>query len=136
MKVLLIRLKDDGKQTIGELRVYENEKLVFSCKTLELAYRDNKKGVSCIPKGYYLVTRRNDKRSKFKYEHLHVQHVPNRRYILFHVGNFHFQIQGCVLVGSTFYDLNKDGLLDVANSRNTFQKLMEIVPDSFVLQIV
>ena len=138
MRALLIRLEDDGKQTLGELRIYEGTELLFYCKTLELPYRDNKKNVSCIPKGSYLVTKRMDLRSKFKYEHLHIKHVVNRKYILIHVGNFFDDIEGCVLVGAGFYDIDKDGLRDVYSSTVTFENLMFHVAeyDNFILDVV
>lgn len=136
MKNILTRLYDDGKQTLGEWRVYNNENLLFECKTLELAYRNNEPNISCIPKGIYLVKKRTDKRSKFKYTHLHIQHVPNRSYILVHIGNYKTQTEGCILPGATFYDLNQDGLKDVTSSKSTFTKLIEIVPESFLLEVV
>ncbi|UZS00278.1 DUF5675 family protein [Chondrinema litorale] len=138
MKVVLTRLVDNGKQTLGELNIYKDHIKVFSCKTLELPYLDNKQNVSCIPKGTYLVTKRNDGRSKFKYEHLHVLDVPERKYILFHIGNYKDDIQGCILVGSANFDINRDGLLDVTNSRVTFDAMMFALSDidNFILQIV
>lgn len=136
MRNVLIRLCDNGIQTLGEWRVYKEEKLLFECKTLELAYRDNEPNKSCIPKGTYLVKKRRDKRSKFKYPHLHIQHVVNRKYILVHIGNYHTQIAGCILPGNNFMDINKDGQKDVLNSAITFNKLMEVVPESFVLEVV
>ncbi|MEM1134945.1 MAG: DUF5675 family protein [Bacteroidota bacterium] len=135
-KALLIRLQDNGKQTIGELRVYNQHELVFSCFTLELPYRDNKRRVSCIPKGTYLVKKRRDRRSRFKYDHLHVQNVPGRSWILFHRGNYHHQIEGCVLVGKGLVDINRDGQLDVTSSKVTFVKLMKVLPEEFILEIV
>ncbi|UZR95336.1 DUF5675 family protein [Chondrinema litorale] len=136
MKNILTRLYDDGKQTLGEWRIYEKENLLFECKILELPYKDNQSNKSCIPKGTYLVKKRHDQRSKFKYPHLHIQNVVNRDWILIHVGNFYTQTAGCMLPGAFFYDLNKDGLKDVTSSEKTLSKMMELLPESFVLEIV
>jgi hypothetical protein len=135
MRAVLIRLQDNGNQTVGELRIYQGHELVFACFTLELPFRDNQKNISCIPKGTYLVKKRHDRRSRFKYPHLHIQDVPGRTWILVHRGNYSFQIEGCLLVGNRLVDINRDGQLDVANSRTTLDRLMEIVPESFILQI-
>ena len=48
------------KQTLGTLCVLNNyDTIIFTCKTLELKWDDNKKQLSCIPKGKYKVTKWN-----------------------------------------------------------------------------
>ena len=125
----LIRLSDDGNQTLGELYVVEDNKIIFTTKTLELPYLDNKNKISCIPKGEYKVVKRKTKYSRFKYEHLHILDVPNRDYILIHAGNYNTDILGCILVGNQFKDINGDGLDDVLNSLNTLKKLLTYIPE-------
>lgn len=49
----------------------------------------------------------------------------DRNYVEIHVGNRYDQIEGCVLVGADYFDLNKDGYKDVVDSRNTLNKLMK-----------
>lgn len=44
-------------------------------------------------------------------------------------------IKGCVLVGSAMADINKDGILDIVNSKPTFAGLMLMFPDGFELTI-
>lgn len=118
------------KQTIGEFWIDGME----VCKTLELQWLNNERNKSCIPEGTYKVVKRlaHEKR---KYDHFHITNVPNRTYILIHTGNYSSQILGCVLVGDKHIDMNKDGLLDVANSGATLRKLYEILPDEFELII-
>lgn len=125
----LIRLSDCGNQTLGELYVVEDNKILFTTKTLELPYKDNKNKISCIPKGEYKVVKRKTKYSRFKYEHLHILDVPNRDYILIHGGNYYKQIEGCILVGNRFKDINGDDLDDVLNSLNTLKELLTYIPD-------
>ena len=53
--------------------------------------------------------------------------MPNRSEILIHKGNYYTDILGCILIGSDLADINKDGLLDVTNSKNSVRRLMENV---------
>ena len=61
--------------------------------------------------------------------------VPGRTLIRIHTGNYTSQIQGCILVGDSIKDINRDGILDVTNSKNTFNALMDKLPESFILDI-
>jgi Family of unknown function (DUF5675) len=129
MKVEILRTHQP-QQTIGELLIDNVE----FCKTLELKWLDNARSKSCIPEGTYKVVKRlaHEKR---KYNHFHILNVPNRSYILIHTGNYSSQILGCILVGDKHTDMNKDGLLDVANSTITLKKLYDLMPDSFELTV-
>ena len=131
------------KQTHGTLTIFDEDtgEELFKCRTLELPDLNNQSQVSCIPEGHYDVV----PRTSHKYSnHLHITEVPNRSLILIHWGNYagsvnprtgHSDIRGCVLVGEKFVDLDGDGLADITNSKNTFNKLMKIAPDGFVLHV-
>ena len=108
------RYEYTNKSTIGRLYIDG----VFECFTLELPYLDNAKNVSSIPVGAYHYVKRHTKHSKYDYEHLHLQDVPNRYYILLHIGNYPIDTNGCILVG------NAIGVDAVWNSKDTFDKLM------------
>lgn len=118
--ILILRTTNQSKQTLGRL-LYKN----FSCFTLELPWKDNKTEISCIPAGKYKVSRRYS--SKYG-DHLQVLDVKDRTYILIHSGNYYSDILGCILVGSSLVDLNKDGYKDVTESKNTLKKLLSILP--------
>lgn len=130
------------EQTEGELQVWNEEgELVFECKTLELAWKENEKQVSCIPEGIYNVVPRTSPKYK---EHLHVTEVPNRSLILFHHANFagsknprtgHSDLRGCIAVGKDFVDINGDGIKDVTSSKATMKKLMAVAGNGFELEI-
>ena len=126
MKIRILRIvEEQGKQTLGVLYVEVDNSIVFECATLELPWRDNARRVSCIPAQTYKSRLRKAAESPSRnYDHVILKDVPNRTFILIHAGNFHWHIQGCILVGSTHQDINKDGLLDVPNSRATMTKLM------------
>jgi hypothetical protein len=124
------RLKDTDKtQTLGELTVIGD---IFKCKTMELEYNDNKKRVSCIPCGTYIVKKRTS--DKYK-EHFHITDVPNRDFILIHNCNYSRQLLGCIGVGEAFIDLDSDGLKDITNSKVTLKKLYDLMPNEFKLTI-
>tara|TARA_R100001163_G_C4939638_1_gene112055 strand:- start:224 stop:625 length:402 start_codon:yes stop_codon:yes gene_type:complete len=133
MKVVLNRLVDTGKETLGKLTIHDELKDVYECKTLELSWKDNKQNISCIPFGEYLVSIRTSE----KYgEHFIVNNVEDRSYILIHQANYHTQLRGCIAVGKKYSDINSDGELDVTSSKNTMKDLLEILPDSFYLNII
>ena len=70
------------------------------CDTLENPWLDNQQTISCIPAGIYNVRLRLARESASRdYLHLLVKDVPNRKYILFHRGNFPKDTSGCILVG-------------------------------------
>lgn len=122
MRLVLVRLSDDGHQTLGRLYLFDDYDAPFNCATLEPAWEANQKNVSCIPWGRYTVRKRTS--SKFG-EHLYVTDVRGREYILIHAGNYRRDTSGCILVGSDFYDINNDSQLDVIDSRRTLRLLLD-----------
>lgn len=133
MKVVLTRLIDDGTQTLGVLSAYKGLKKVFSCKTLELTWRDNKRNVSCVPRGDYDVEARFSEKHG---EHLILKEVEGRDYILIHPANYNYQLRGCIAVGRTHTDINGDNELDVTSSRDTMESLLKALPSSFTITII
>lgn len=119
-------------QTLGVLELFEGDKKIFECKTLELPWRNNKIKQSCIPVGNYDVVPRTS--PKFG-EHFHVLKTEPRTWILFHAGNYYTQIEGCILVGKTLSDINGDGELDVTSSKVTLKALRKAAPEGFSLEI-
>lgn len=64
------------------------------CKTIELPWKNNERGVSCIPEGKYFIRKRYS--PKFKW-HLEVVGIKNRSYILFHPANNALkELNGCI----------------------------------------
>jgi len=62
--------------------------------TIELPWRDNKRRISCIPEGTYILRKRYSE--KFKW-HFVLLDVPNRRCILIHPANdAQKELQGCI----------------------------------------
>ncbi len=129
MYIKLFRNTYSEKYTLGILSVFdEKDNLLFSCKTLELPWKENQHKISCIPLGWYQVSRNNI--PKFG-KHLYFKSVPNRQGILIHSGNFTSQILGCILVGDNYSDLNNDNMPDIINSRKTIDKLYDTLKDYY-----
>lgn len=127
-QVFITRTKYEDKQTIGVMH-YNGEEV---CKTLELAWVNNNTRVSCVPLGRYKVVRRQSPKYGL---HFHLTNVPGRSLILIHQANYHYQLLGCIAVGKNHVDINKDGYLDVTNSKRTMDKLLKVLPKEFELII-
>lgn len=93
--------------------------------TMEDPWNDNENNVSCIPKGEYPtdIRRAEDSPSR-DYDHMILRDVPERTYILWHVGNTHEHTEGCILPGKS---ANEDM---VGNSRKAFNELMNLAKKS------
>lgn len=136
MKAVLVRLmrQSNDKQTCGRFLLLNwRGDLVFECAALELPWVGNLPNVSCIPKGCYSVSKLNS--PKFGANTFGVHRVPGRSHILIHPGNFTRDIEGCILLGERFADIDNDGITDVTNSRATVNKLKALA-DSFELTII
>jgi hypothetical protein len=96
INLLIIRDTFTKVSTVGKLHLNGEE----ICDTLELPFKDNQRSISCIPDGHYKVRLRLARESATRdYLHLLVKDVPDRDYILFHIGNKSSDSRGCILVG-------------------------------------
>jgi len=127
----IVRFSENDKQSLSKFVVFDD----WNCELgqgymLELPDKGNKRNISRIPEGKYKCV----KRVSEKYgDHFHVKDVPNRTWILIHVGNFNTDTRGCILPGMSLVDINGDGLKDVARSGDTMDMLNELLPDEFDL---
>lgn len=144
MKIKLVRAdifegERGGKQILGWLYVYENDELVGTFATLELPWKDNQNGVSCIPpapgeKTTYKMELLNNSPS-FPYEHYWIRNVSNRKYIKIHRGNYYTQIEGCILIGKEHEEINGDYIMDVKNSTQALKELIALVGEEAEIEI-
>src|SRR6185312_11622998 len=89
MELLLKRLYFPGG-TNGSLLINGQ----YHCKTIELPWKDNQTGISCIPEGTYNVKRRI---SAHLGGHLILENVPKRDLILIHKANDAVkELRGCI----------------------------------------
>ena len=131
-ELILTRINQNEKQTIGVMILLQNDELKHYCVTLELPDKQNQRNISRIPKGIYTIKKRHSK----KYgEHIILDGVQNRSFILIHSGNYYTNTRGCILIGSTFKDINKDGQTDVINSRKTLDDLLFHLPTQTIITI-
>ena len=104
LKALLTRTKTGDTGTFGTLQVRRGESMLVLA-TAELPWRENKQGISCIPKGKYNVSFTYSPSKKTKLYRVH--NVEGREGILIHSGNWagdatiglKTDVMGCILVG-------------------------------------
>lgn len=103
----------------------------LNVRCLELPWNDNRQGVSCIPPGdpdqEAIYRMRWTMSSRFKAMMWEVTGVPSRAGIRIHTGNYAgdkiSNSQGCLLPCMRWVDLNGDGIMDGASSRQAMQIL-------------
>jgi hypothetical protein len=129
------------KETTGLSFILNGDEKLFEFATIELPlfvvpFLPNQHCTNCIPEGTYKVTKIY---SPTKGQCFQVHDVLGRTAILIHKGNYatgvKIDTQGCILVGSKFEDVNKDGNLDVIESTVTLTRLLSILPNEFKLII-
>lgn len=118
IQVTLTRVGEFQDATYGVLSVDGRPMFV----TLEDAWRNNDKMVSCIPKGTYKLRRHQS--PKFG-ECFMVMDVPNRTHILIHAGNTHKDTHGCILLGQNFKTEGSEACILV--SRPAVAKFMDLL---------
>lgn len=108
---------------------------------LERPAENNKQSISCILEGTYTLRQRKspvvERTSKGEFPSgWEVTNVPNRSYIMFHVGNYVRNSDGCLLVGENFSFHN--GEFMVTNSVKAFREFMAALSskDEWTLEIL
>lgn len=120
-RVCITRKPDNGIETESILfAVRAKDDQTFSCVTLELPWKNNATDISCIPKGTYQCS----KRPFYATMMYQVLGVLGRIGIFFHVGNYWHDVLGCIILGATFADINRDGQIDITNSKPTVDAFM------------
>jgi len=123
----LVRVTEHNGATLGVLCVDGSAEVV----TLEEAWRDNERNISCIPQGRYSIQLHKSPRYGLTY---HVLDVPDRSEILFHVGNTAEDTRGCILLGlqyGKFKDQNA-----VLASKSAFDRFMKVMDGELVAELI
>lgn len=123
MDMVLRRLNFRQDGILGEL---VSDDQTFECATLEHAYtNDNGNWEPKLPIGLYLCRRGKHtlEHHAYPFEAFEIMNVPNHTNILFHVGNFNNDSQGCVLLGEKM-NQSERGSLMIGYSKSTFDKFM------------
>lgn len=113
----------DNSATFGRIEI--NDTALY---TLEPPWQQNEPSVSCIPEGVYPLQLRESpvvRRSSGGefFEGWEVTRVESRRFIMFHVGNWVSDTDGCILVGESFSWHPQKGPM-ISNSAKGFKKFM------------
>lgn len=103
------------------------------CVALEPYGRDNKQNISSINPGQYLCKRYSSARYPSTFE---ITNVAGRSKVLFHVGNWSHDTEGCILLGESFSILN--GKWAIGMSGKAFSEFMGLMygVDEFLLTVV
>ena len=125
-KIIITRNFQNQHKTLSHCQVRIDGKLRYTFKGIELPWRNNERGVSCIPSGTYhaVATRRA---SNGDYAIL-LEVVPGRSQIMIHSANFVRELRGCLAPGTAFRDIDSDGILDVVNSRQVMNAIQQLLP--------
>jgi hypothetical protein len=121
---IIARKTTNPKETLGDMIAIKNGD-TFLCKTLE-------RGTDLrIPPGTYNVDWTfSPKFQKYTYE---LREMKSYR---IHVGNYYSNSEGCILLGKTVADINKDGEQDITNSTETIGKFEDFFErKSFTLMV-
>lgn len=141
IKVEILRMKLPT-ETLGTLNVLKGKEIIFTCKTMELPWNNNKHNISCIPDGEYIGNKQKAEERR-NYDYIRFSPVKGRNIdsvtklssILMHRITYVKDLLGCIGIGGKFFDLNKDGVPDIIESGKTLQTLYDILPDKFPITI-
>lgn len=114
----LVRVTEYNGATMGVLCIDGSPEVV----TLEDAWRDNEKQISCIPVGRYKLKLHRSPRFGLTYQ---VMDVPERSHILIHAGNTHKDTHGCILLGLQYGKSGNETA--ILASKSAFLKFMELM---------
>jgi len=126
--IILKRISQTTEATHGVL-IYNGSPI---CVTLELPWKDNMLNVSCIPEGTYGCKAHLDGRK------IRLIYVSGRTNIQIHIGNYTEDIQGCILVGSSFDCSNRPYIYNSKAAMNALLKTLggKDNKESFKLKII
>ncbi len=118
---------DRAFQTLGELKVFSPDftQIGATLCTVEPPWVSNRKNISCIYNGYFDLIKRWSKQFG---KHFEVVDVYGRSLILFHIGNFKKDTNGCTLPGYSFTDIDEDGHVDTTSSGDAMDWLNSVLP--------
>lgn len=108
--------------TLGRLKVDGT----MHSHTLELPWRNNQTGVSCIPPGVYAVAFFDS--PKFKRAILRLKGVPGREGILIHPANHVAELRGCITLGVRA-NVHSDFLVDSRKFVDSLEAMVLLAMD-------
>lgn len=134
-KIILKRFKESSQGILGHFVTTG-----FEARTIELPWKDNLPGISCIPLGTYKCDYRYS--PKFK-EHYEIANVICRNWVLIHSGNFagdeekgfKTHSHGCIIIGKYHGKIeDQDAVLLSRTTLRSFVNFMEREPFELEVQ--
>lgn len=115
--------------TLGKLYDAQGEEF---CKTLELPWKNNQTGISCIPEGKYRYIKYFSPHLKRDVLLLNKDDTKPREDVEIHNGSTVRDIKGCCLVGDGFTTFTVEGkqYAGLTNSKLTLNKLVNLAGDA------
>jgi hypothetical protein len=121
LRARLTRILDDGTQTLGLLTIFAEDGVteLYTVATVELPYKNNENGASCVPTGTYLInSRQNSKYGKHfwlvgsaagNWKRIPGNNNSDRTWVLIHKApKAPGWLQGCIGPGPKFNFKNKN----------------------------
>ena len=139
-EIYLVRNEYNKHGTTGQMNDDKGNKI---CLTLEEPWKNNQKGISCIPEGRYRCTRYISpklKRGGSKDPEVILLHeVLNRSYVQIHIGNTLDDVEGCIMPGEFIArKIRHKGKVHeffIKNSGKMFEILKQVAAEEFYLNI-
>lgn len=135
MNLTLTRKKFGEDGVFGELS--SDGTGSFFAITLEHAYPQRKKFKSKVPPGEYKCVRGIHKlHDGVEFETFEVIGVPGCTGILFHIGNYNEDSEGCILIGAAYGNRANGGQM-ITSSKQKFVEFMAMQKDvnEFILKV-
>lgn len=127
-KVHIYRLFQDDNQTSSVCTIFDEFMFpLFSSLALERGWRNNERGVSCLPMGHYPLILEYS--NKFKTELWEIKETGTRSECKFHAATYWHDLEGCIALGRKHKKINKDNYYDVTDSRNTMQDFHNVLKE-------
>lgn len=125
--LFLQRSSKTDKCTTGTLHVmsFDDNEILFTCKTVEPPWKDNHRNISCIPEGQYEMLLEYSPR--FKRMLWELKDVKGRTEVKIHTANHSRQLNGCIAPGLYHEDIDGDGVIDVAQSSSALSAIHHLL---------
>jgi hypothetical protein len=120
------RTYHDDNVTLSDCILRSHDKTLLTFKGLELPWRQNKKGISCIPEGLYRAVA--VRRTSNKMYAIWIQDVPGRSEVMIHTANYVRELRGCLAPGVAHIDIDGDGIIDIRSSQMIMDTLQLNIP--------
>lgn len=134
-------LKNTVYSDQGIFGTLNNEDGSEICKTLQHAYDSGLGTGSYVPKlppgTYQCVRGEHQLLHGLPFETFEITGVPGHTGVLFHIGNYNADSEGCVLLGSTISPDDQNPTM-IQNSAVAFEAFMRLLAgiDSFILEVM